>query len=276
MNRSLVLLVSAVVAAAVAAFYFFVIRPAGQAPAGSASVPTSAPAGATASSPAAATSASARPSHVELPPGVAPLVAQDVPAALADLIGRKAVETFLSIGDFPRKFVATVDNLGRSYAPASAWPINTTPGRFTVTQQVGGTVIAPDNSARYTPFVQMAESIDMGRVADFYVRLYPLLQHEYEQLGYPNQYFNDRLVAVIDQLLATPKIAYPVTLKLTEVKGPIPTQRPWVRYEFADPSLEALSAGQKILLRLGETNENRLKVKLAQFRDELAKRTTPR
>jgi hypothetical protein len=49
-----------------------------------------------------------------------------------------------------------------------------------------------------------------------------------------------------------------------------------VRYEFADPWLESLSAGQKILLRVGEINEHGLKAKLAEFRHELAKRTTPR
>lgn len=186
------------------------------------------------------------------------------------------METFLSTSDFPRRFVATVDSLGRSHAPALAWPVNTTPGRFTVQEQEGSTVIAADNSARYTPFVLLVETIDIGRAADLYVRLYPLLQREYEQLGYPNQYFNDRLVAVIGQLLATPKIPSPVKLHLTEVKGPIPSLRPWVRYEFADPSLESLSAGQKILLRVGEVNGHRLKAKLVEFRQELAKRTTPR
>ena len=273
MNRTSLLLASAVAVAAVAAFYLIAIRPAGQLPAEQA--PTAALVTRPASVPAPAPSTPAPPARVEMPPGVAPLGAQDVPAALADLIGRKAVATFLSASDFPRRFVATVDNLGRSHAPALVWPVNTTPGRFTV-QEEGSTVIAADNSARYTPFVLLVETIDISRAADLYVRLYPLLQREYEQLGYPNQYFNDRLVAVIGQLLATPKIPYPVKLHLTEVKGPIASLRPWVRYEFADPSLESLSAGQKILLRVGEVNGHRLKAKLAEFRQELAKRTTPR
>lgn len=224
----------------------------------------------------APTPAATPPQRIEAPPGVAQLEPQDVPAALAELIGRKAMETFLSTSEFPRRLVATVDNLGRSHAPALAWPVNTTPGRFTAQELERGPAIAPDNSSRYTPLVLLVETVDIGRAVDLYVRMYPLLQREYEQLGYPGRYFNDRLVAVIGQLLATPEVADPVKLQLTEVKGPVPSLRPWVRYEFADPALESLTAGQKILLRVGAVNRHRLKARLAEFRQELARRMTPR
>ena len=59
-------------------------------------------------------------------------------------------------------------------------------------------------------------------------------------------------------------------LRLVEVKGEVPSTRPWTRYEFADPELEALSAGQKIMVRVGPENERRLKAKLAQFRQQVA------
>jgi hypothetical protein len=71
-------------------------------------------------------------------------------------------------------------------------------------------------------------------------------------------------------------VSYPVKLQLTEVKGPIPSVRPWTRYQFADPKLEALAAGQKILLRVGPVNERRLKAKLAEIRQQLTKSPTPR
>jgi Protein of unknown function (DUF3014). len=154
------------------------------------------------------------------------------------------------------------------------WPVNPTAGRFTVEEVNGATVIAPDNSSRYTPLVLLAETVDIRRAVDLYVRLYPLLQSTYAELGYPRGYFNDRLIAVIDQLLATPVIEGPIKLELTDVKGPIPSERPWVRYQYADPSLESLSAGQKILLRVGPVNGRRLKAKLAEIRAELLQRGT--
>jgi len=64
----------------------------------------------------------------------------------------------------------------------------------------------------------------------------------------------------------------PLVVKLVEVKGPVPSTRPWVRYEFADPALESLSAGQKMLLRTGADNHQRLRAKLVDLRARVARR----
>jgi len=214
---------------------------------------------------------------LEVPAAAAPLAAADIGAALTELVGRKALMSFFQIDDFARRFVATVDNLGRSYAPPMLWPVHPTPGQFTVEQRGDSPVIGADNSLRYTPLVLLAEAVDTGRAVDLYVRMYPLLQRAYEELGYPKRTFNDRLIEVVDQLLATPNAPEQgLKVRLTEVKGSVPSVRPWVRYEFADPALESLSAGQKILLRVGPVNQRRLKAKLAGIRQELIKRVTPR
>lgn len=190
--------------------------------------------------------------------------------ALIELLGRKAVLKLLQTDDFARRFVATVDNLGRSHAPTAMWPVNPTPDRFKTAQRDGGPVIDADNGQRYTPFVLMVEGVDLGRAMQLYRRAYPLLQRAYEELGYPKRYFNDRFVEVIDLLLATPEASAATKLQLTEVKGPIPSARPWVRYEFAEPRLETLSAGQKVLLRVGPVNQRRLKARLQALRQALA------
>jgi len=206
---------------------------------------------------------------IEPHPAATAMGAADIPQALVDLMGQKAVKSFFQIDDFARRFVATVDNLGREHAAPILWPINPTQGRFTVEGPEGETAIAADNSMRYTPFVLLVETVDIGRAVDLYVRAYPLLQQAYQELGYPKRYFNDRFIEVIDKLLSTPDITPPVKVTLTEVKGPIPSERPWVRYQFVDPELESLSAGQKILLRVGPVNERRLKAKLVEIRQQL-------
>jgi hypothetical protein len=63
---------------------------------------------------------------------------------------------------------------------------------------------------------------------------------------------------VIDHLLAAP-----------EPQGPIELVQPKVFYQFADPKLEDLSAGQKLMVRMGPANERSLKAKLRDFRTEL-------
>ena len=66
------------------------------------------------------------------------------------------------------------------------------------------------------------------------------------------------MVEVIDILLAGPDFQEPVRLV-----------RPKVYYEFADAELEALPAGQKILIRIGAENAAKIKAKLREIRGEL-------
>ena len=188
-----------------------------------------------------------------------------VATALNELLGSKAVLAWLQTDGFARRAVTTVDNLGRGQAAARLWPVNPAPGRFGVS---GGEakVIDAANAKRYAPFVQFVESVDAPKAMATYKKIYPTLQKQYEELGFPGRYFNDRLVEVIDQLLATPEPDGPLSVHLTEVKGPLTSERPWVRYEFTKPEYEALSAGQKMLLRMGPDNERRLKAKLREFR----------
>jgi len=191
--------------------------------------------------------------------------------ALIDNFGQAAVLRFVQTDDFARRFVVTVDNLARGHAAPALWPVNTTPGRFSVSGGSGELRnISPDNAARYTPMVQWMISVDAKRAAALYVRMYPQLQRAYEEAGYPGRYLNDRVVEVIDHLLATPDPAPGAPLvQLTEVKGSVPSTQPWLRYEFADPQLQSLSSGQRILLRVGPQHRQMLKAKLAELRRQL-------
>lgn len=193
-----------------------------------------------------------------------------VARALGELLGARDMAAFLQMDGLVRRVVATVDNLGREHAPARLWPVNPTPERFAVVGSGPVQTIGLDNAARYGALVRWIESVDMERAVALYARLYPLFQQAYEELGYPGRYFNDRLVAVIDHLLQAPEPASPVAVKLTEVKGDVPSTRPWVRYEFADPQLQSLSSGQKIMVRVGLENERRLKARLKALRTLVA------
>jgi len=199
-----------------------------------------------------------------------------VQAELIDLAGRDGVLGFLQLDGFVRRVVATVDNLDRPHAPSRVWPVNPTAGRFTTVDLSGIERIAPDNAQRYDAFVQFVESVDMARAAALYRWMYPLFQRSYEELGYPGKYFNDRLVKVIDHLLAARPPTQPVQVTLLEIKGPVASQRPWVHYRFTDPALEQASAGHKLLMRMGPDNQVRLQARLAEFRQALVSGAKPR
>ncbi|QEI04625.1 DUF3014 domain-containing protein [Pigmentiphaga aceris] len=187
------------------------------------------------------------------------------------LAGKDKTLSYLHLDGLANRFVVTVDNLARPHAAPRLWPVNPTPDRFTVDPDGTSTVIGASNAARYKPFVNFAQSVDAKRAVEVYTHFYPDFQAAYEEIGYPGQYFNDRFVAVIDDLLATPEVEEPIKVELTEIKGDVNTQRPWVRYQYVDSRLQALSAGQKMMLRMGSENRKIVKAKLQEIRAEIAR-----
>ena len=176
---------------------------------------------------------------------------------VAGLYGRDAFTRFFHADGLVRRFVATVDNLPRKTAAVRLMPVKPVPGAFAVKAGAGDFTVAPDNAWRYRPYVVAMETADAKRLVAAYVRFYPLFQSAYRELGYPDAYFNDRLVVAIDDLLAAPD-ADAATLT-----------QPKVVYEFADADLEQRSAGQKIMMRMGTGNATRVKDKLRAIRREL-------
>ncbi len=175
--------------------------------------------------------------------------------ALTKLMGQPAVSRLLVPKAIIRHVVVTVDNLPRAKVAADLRPVQPTPGQTIVNQQGGTTFLSRRNYARYTPFVDAVRALSMKSLASLYFRLYPLFQQAYQSLGYPNQYFNDRLVAAIDSMLATP-----------QVQGPVPLVQGKVFWQFANPQLEALPAGQKLLLRMGPQNATVIESQLRKLR----------
>jgi Protein of unknown function (DUF3014) len=173
---------------------------------------------------------------------------------ISSLIGANAMQ-YVVPEDIVRHVVVTIDNLPRQKAPAAKRPTGAVPGAFLVNGDELHATLDPKNFERYDPMVNVVRRLDMQRVADTYFHFYPLFQSAYQNLGYPNGYFNDRLVQVIDSLLATPQPGAPIELT-----------RPNVLYTFADPKLEALPAGQKLLLRMGPDNAAVVKGKLKELR----------
>lgn len=162
--------------------------------------------------------------------------------------------------NFIQKLVATIDSLPEKRLPRANLPLVPPKPRFIV----AGTADAPQTSSRnhvrYTPYVELLQQLPQDALLKIYVYFYPLFQTAYEQLGYRNAYFNDRLVNVIDHLLETPSPAEPIRLA-----------QPSVLYTYADPLLEKLSAGQKTLLRIGPKNRDRVKLVLKSYRERLIK-----
>lgn len=179
-------------------------------------------------------------------------------AALEKLLNNKALMGIFINNQLINNIVVTIDNLPRKQVTMRLMPIKKAPGHFLTTESEGQKIISPENQMRYSNYMKLAESIDPTQLVKLYIQLYPLFQQSYEQLGYPNQYFNDRLMVVIDNLLATP-----------EVSEPIPLVQPKFFYLYANAELEKRSIGQRILMRIGLDNEQMIKAKLNEIKQAL-------
>lgn len=197
----------------------------------------------------------------EAPSEPLPSLAQSdaaVAQALAGFVGAERLGSVVILEQIINRVVATVDSLDSRQVAPLVWPVRPAEGKFQV-QGEASLEIHPANSSRYEPYVGLVAEADTRGVVDFYRQYYPLFQEAYEQLGYEDRYFNDRLVAIIDHLLETP--ATPESLEMVEYESV---------YLFADQRMEDLSAGQKILLRVGENQRSLLDQKLREMRSLLA------
>jgi hypothetical protein len=183
--------------------------------------------------------------------------------ALARVIGTARLNDTLMMQNIVYRIVATVDNLPREKLSQKIVPVKPVGGAFVVAGEGEARAIGPDNERRYAGYLALVKALDAKTIATLYARFYPLFQQAYRELGYPKGYFNDRLVQVIDHLLAAPEVS---DAKLVQPK---------VLYEFADPQLEALSAGQKVMVRIGPENARAVKAKLREIRREVTTRALP-
>jgi vacuolar-type H+-ATPase subunit F/Vma7 len=182
---------------------------------------------------------------------------ESVAEALLALFDSEALGAVLIREQVVSRMVTTVDSLdSRELAPL-VMPVQPPSGTFQASDGEPLT-ISPDNFERYRPYVELVAEADVEAAVDFYRRHYPLFQQSYSELGYGDAYFNDRLVDTIDHLLATPQPEQPPVLV-----------KPEAVYLYQDGALEALSAGQKILIRMGPEQAAVVREKLQELRAAL-------
>ncbi|MGS7841882.1 DUF3014 domain-containing protein [Stenotrophomonas forensis] len=181
--------------------------------------------------------------------------------ALSQLFQGEGPLTLLLRDHLIQRLVTQVDNLDKPSVPPTALAARPLPGSLQVKPGEGGERIAASNAARYAPYVQAFTSLDPAATAAAYKRFYPLIQQAYVDLGRPEGYFNDRLVAVIDHLLDTPELTQAPRVERDE-RG---------RYRFVDPTLQSRSIGQKALLRMDPAQARAVKRQLQAIRSAITR-----
>ena len=176
------------------------------------------------------------------------------------LLPEEKLAQHLAREDIIRKLVVTIDNLDRSGVALDKRAVLPIPGDFFVSEIGDVFRLSTNNYLRYENLTQLLTSIDSDQAAQLYFRYYPLFQEAYQELGYPEAYFNDRLVEVIDHL---------ATWSSPDAGMPVLT-RPKSAYVFESEALESLSVGRKALVNMGPANAKRIQSKLLELRGILA------
>lgn len=180
--------------------------------------------------------------------------------ALAGMPGQEQLMRLLLPSDIVRRIVLTIDNLPSESMSMQYRAVIATPGSFLVDKRQNETAIAARNARRYDGFVNVAVALDSKRIVALYKRFYPLLQKNYQEIGYPDKHFSDRVIQAIDDLLAAPTPS-----------GAVFLDQPRVLYEYAESSLERRSVGQRMMVRMGPEHAARLKAKLRDIRGLLTR-----
>lgn len=214
--------------------------------------------------PAASEAPAAAPGEPEVEPEP-PLELPELAASdqmVADLVGalsaRPRLAAWLATDDLVRRFAAAIVNIAEGATPKTHLGVLAPDEPFTVSQQGGAPRPTERSYARYDAVAEVIASLDVEGTVKLYGQLEPLLDEAFLELGYPGQDFHQMLVNALDHLLATPAIEGDVALEPTVAA-----------YKFADPELEALSAAQKQLLRMGPDNVRRVQTKLRSLRRAL-------
>ena len=195
-----------------------------------------------------------------------------VSETLGELVGEAAVMRYFAGENVVHKAVATIDALSARqvpkpilaiHGPSGEYPAVPNPDPATVIRDEAGDPVPqylsdPAAHARYTPYVEMLEAVQPARFVGLLRENESLFDEAFQQLGYVDGRFETRLRSVIDELLATPQVDEPLRL-----------MKPEAYYLFVDEDLEALNAGQKILLRMGADNAARVKSWLEEVRAAL-------
>lgn len=197
---------------------------------------------------------------LEPPPVPLPVLNESDPEfkqELGDIVGVDPLTHYLVTDQVISRVVASIDSLTSRQVPVHINPIRPAEDSFLVDKEGENVVLSEQNFSRYDGYVELMQSTDTDALVTFYRRYSPLFQQAWEQNGGVGS-FDTRMFEVIDELLETP-----------DVSGPIYLTKPEAVYLFEDPELESMTAGQKVLVRMGSANAAVVKEKLAEIKERL-------
>lgn len=157
-----------------------------------------------------------------------------------------------------RSSVVFIDNFSRGDFIASFSPLIPPKAAFSIDASDGQPFMSADSYQRYNNYADYFVSLDNEKIVQALHTLKPLINRAFAEIARPNAKFDSTLNQAIEMALSAPIIYGPIALK-----------SPSVMYLFDDPELEALNDAQKLMLRLGPENLDKVQQKLRSLQSLL-------
>ena len=180
---------------------------------------------------------------------------------LVELVPNTVLIDLIVSQDLISNFVVFVDNASRGELATQFSPLVTPKEKFSA-QQVEGDLLTyqldASNFQRYDVYASLLSTLPLEQSLEIYKELTPAIDEAHMELGYEAGTFDRKLKRAIEFLIDAPVLT--ADSKLVA---------PSAMYQFADPELEGLLSVQKLLLRMGPENQQKVRSKLVEFRDKL-------
>lgn len=165
---------------------------------------------------------------------------------------------WLAAGDLARRVVAAIATVADGDSPRHPLSALAPGPGFEVVETPSGTRMSAASHARYDLVARVIGSIDVRAAAQVWNLAAPSIRSAWAEISPPGSRVEDALGRAINRLVSVQVPKEPVLL---QPRGAI--------WEFADPSLEAASAAEKHLLRMGPANQRLVQSRLKAFGEAL-------
>ena len=160
-----------------------------------------------------------------------------------------------------RKFMTITNDFSQGQRINKHFEFLTLPQRFTPTTNSEGPFMDTESHQRYNTLAAAIAECDTDGLIATYRIFKPLLQQVYQEFSYPDEFpLEAMLLKAGSEILTAPII-----------EGPIPLTKSTLRYQFADPQLEALNPVHKQMLRMGPENTRIIQDKVKILLEKLPK-----
>ena len=193
------------------------------------------------------------------PPVVTEETADDYAREIIDsLNGGKALKQFVAGNYVVERTVAIVDALRRGEVPYKLLPVGKPASAFPISDDGLRVTMNPAGFARYDAFANWVNSLSVDAIIAAFNDYEVLATAALSNMGVNDFDIRGAALAATTEILATPSVPEAAELMRKEAN--------WV---YMDPELEALSALQKQVLRMGPENAELVQQKARELRGAL-------